>query len=300
MKIKHLKHTEINLQQWDGCIQNAMNPLVYAESWYMDIVSPNWEALVSENYEYVMPLPVKRKFGISFVVQPPVTQQLGIFSSHRIDENIMAHFIQKIPYRSYHLCFNEQNMCRKGVKHPNFILNLNQNYEPVFSSYSTNTKRNIKKSQQHHIEIKMNVPINDFLEFYHSIQKNYRDLPKTKVNLLLQASLKKDKATIYGAYNEDNNLISALYLLHSHQRLIYLLPVSNKEGKENLAMFKMVDEITRQYANSDVLLDFAGSNVRNVARFYESFGADIVFYTELKRCSINDFIKHFCFWKSLY
>jgi hypothetical protein len=79
MKIKHLKHPEINRQKWDACIQNACNSLVYAESWYLDIVSPNWEALICGDYEYVMPLPIKRKLGISFLVQPPINAAIGCF-----------------------------------------------------------------------------------------------------------------------------------------------------------------------------------------------------------------------------
>jgi hypothetical protein len=89
MEIKHLAHIEIDRQKWDACILNACNSLVYAESWYLDIVSPNWEALILGDYEYVMPLPVKKKFGVSFLVQPPLTQQFGIFSSNKIDEEII-------------------------------------------------------------------------------------------------------------------------------------------------------------------------------------------------------------------
>jgi hypothetical protein len=76
-----------------------------------------------------------------------------------------------------------------------------------------------------------------------------------------------------------------------------LLPISNKEGKDTFAMFKIVDEIIQQYANSSFLLDFAGSNVKNIARFYQSFGAELYYYYETKKWSINDFIKRFCFWK---
>ena len=61
MEIKYLSHNNIDLKKWDICIQNAYNSLIYAESWYLDIVSPNWEALVYNDYEYVMPLPLKRK-----------------------------------------------------------------------------------------------------------------------------------------------------------------------------------------------------------------------------------------------
>ena len=297
MKIRHLKHSEINLQEWDNCVQNAVNSLVYAESWFLNIVSPNWGALVADDYEFVMPLPVKRKYGVSFLVQPPLTQQLGVFSSHQIDGNIVEEFIKKIPYRSYHLNFNEQNSCTKVVKRTNFLLDLNRDYEILFAKYSNNTKRNIKKAQQYHIEIKEDVPVNDFLEFYHSIEKNYKELPQTKLDNLVLESLRRCKATIYGAYNQNGKLISALFLLHSHQRLIYLLPVSNQEGKEVLVMFKMVDNIIQKHSNTNCLLDFAGSNVKNIARFYDGFGTSLHFYNEVKHWSINDFIKRFYFCK---
>jgi len=270
--------------------------LVYAESWYLDIVSPNWEALMLGDYEYVMPLPVKKKYGISFLVQPPLTQQLGIFSSNIIDEKIVVSFIKKIPYRSYHLCFNEQNTYNKGIKLPNYILNLNKDYDTIFSNYSKNTKRNVNKASSYPIDIKTEVTADEFLKFYHTTEKNYRE-PKEKVNRLLKESFEKGKITIYGAYNADNKLISALCLLHSKQRIIYWLPVSNKEGKDTLAMFSIVDKIIKNYANSNFMLDFYGSTIQTIARFYESFGAEINFYSEIKYLSINDFIKRFCFWK---
>jgi len=292
MEIQHLTHIEINRQKWDVCIQNACNSLVYAESWYLDIVSPNWEALVVGDYEYVMPLPVKKKYGISFLVQPPLTQQLGIFSSNSIDENVVESFIQKIPYWSYHLCFNEQNPCNKGRQLPNFILNLDKNYQTFFAAYSKNTQRNIKKSDSYNIVIKKGISANDFLDFYHATEKNYI-IWAEKVNKLVKVALEKDKMTIYGAYNSDDQLISALCLLHSSQRLIYWLPVSNKEGKEALAMFKIVDEMIQHHANSNLILDFEGSKIENIARFYQGFGAEVKPYLEIKRHSVNDFLKHF-------
>ena len=297
MKIRHLTHSEINFQQWDTCIQNATNSLVYAESWFLDIVSPHWGALVADDYEFVCPLPVKRKYGIPFLVQPPLTQQLGVFSSHKVEESIVKQFIQKIPYHSYHLHFNEQNRGGTGIRYVNFVLELNRDYNAIFAEYSNNTKRNIKKTQQYHIDIKADLSANDFLDFYHSIEKNYKELPQTKLDNLVQEAFKREKATIYGAYNEANKLISAIFLLHSHQRLIYLLPVSNQEGKEVLVMFKMVDNIIQKHSNTNCLLDFSGSQVKTIARFYDGFGTSLHFYNEVKHWSINDLIKRFCFWK---
>jgi hypothetical protein len=297
MEIKHLKHIEINLQKWDECIQNAVNSLVYAESWFLDIVSPNWEALILGEYEYVMPLPVKKKYGISFLVQPPLTQQLGVFSKNKIDESLIESFIKKIPYRSFHLDFNEQNPFSKGIKQQNFVLNLAKDYNKIFSAYSTNTKRNLKKQDNCFIEIKADIAADAFLKFYHATEKNYAVAPDSKVNKLIHESLKKNKITLYGAYNKAHQLISALCLFHSTQRIIYWLPVSNNEGRDTSAMFKIVDVIIQKYANSNLVLDFYGSNVKSIARFYENFGAELFYYYLIKHWSINDFIKRFRLWK---
>ncbi len=57
--INYLKHDQIDQQRWDDCIAHAPNGLVYAWSWYLDIVHPGWEALVEivdDKYLSVMPL----------------------------------------------------------------------------------------------------------------------------------------------------------------------------------------------------------------------------------------------------
>jgi hypothetical protein len=180
---------------------------------------------------------------------------------------------------------------------PDYILNLNKDYEPLFSAYSTNTKRNVKKACNADIEIRKNLSANEFLDFYHATEKNYSSEPTEKINKLVKESLERGKITIYGAFNKDYQLISTLCLLHSFQRIIYWIPVSNNEGKETLAMFRIVDEIIKNYANSNFVLDFYGSSIKTIAHFYESFGAELNFYSETKHWSINDFIKRFCFWK---
>jgi hypothetical protein len=39
MPIKHLEHSEIDYEKWNKSILHAKNQLVYAETWYLDIVS---------------------------------------------------------------------------------------------------------------------------------------------------------------------------------------------------------------------------------------------------------------------
>ncbi len=80
--MKLLSRREIDSKKWDDCILNSPSCVLYAQSWYLDIFSPNWKAFVWEKndyYEAVFPLPINRKFLISCVIQPLFVQQLGFF-----------------------------------------------------------------------------------------------------------------------------------------------------------------------------------------------------------------------------
>ncbi|OIP03307.1 MAG: hypothetical protein AUJ97_04685 [Bacteroidetes bacterium CG2_30_32_10] len=61
MEIRYLKHKEIDKDKWDNCIEKAFNGIIYAYSWYLDIVSENWDALIEDDYKTVFPLTQKKK-----------------------------------------------------------------------------------------------------------------------------------------------------------------------------------------------------------------------------------------------
>jgi len=79
--IRHLRHSEIDKEKWDAALSKCHQPLLFAQSWYLDLVSPKWGALIRGDYEEMMPLPVKSKFGFKYLVQPNFTAQLGVFST---------------------------------------------------------------------------------------------------------------------------------------------------------------------------------------------------------------------------
>ena len=79
--IQYIANDNLDYEKWDKCIIGSVNGNFYAKSWYLDIVSPNWKALIQDDYKAVFPLPIKKRLGISYISQPLFTQQLGIFSS---------------------------------------------------------------------------------------------------------------------------------------------------------------------------------------------------------------------------
>ncbi|MEI7803415.1 MAG: hypothetical protein WCI97_12250, partial [Bacteroidota bacterium] len=93
MKPHYLKHAEIDKTKWDHCVKNSINHLPYCYSWYLDVVSPGWEALISGAYKYIFPLTHRRKARINYLYQPYFTQQLGLFSSKKFSQKILNEFL---------------------------------------------------------------------------------------------------------------------------------------------------------------------------------------------------------------
>ncbi|MBP7151840.1 MAG: peptidoglycan bridge formation glycyltransferase FemA/FemB family protein [Paludibacteraceae bacterium] len=283
MPIKHLEHSEIDYEKWNKSILQAKNQLVYAETWYLDIVSPDWEALVADDYEYVMPLPVKTKYAIPYLVQPILTQQLGIFSASEISEIIIKEFLKKIPYPSYELNFNEENFIPEAEAFPNYILSLRPSYEQLRAKFSKNTRRNIEKAQQAGLQVRDFLSVNDFLNFYYSLEKKFIFPERSLLEMLIGKGKEKNAVDIFGIFSPHNELIATLCMIHSKKRFTYWIPVSNAVGKKTSAMFLLVDEIIRQNAESEAILDFEGSRIEGIARFYKGFGSEYKPYYVLKR-----------------
>jgi len=283
MQIIHLRNKAIDYNRWDECIVQSCNHLTYGLSWYLDIVSPDWEALVSKDYEYIMPLPVKSRYGIPYLVQPVLTQQLGIFSNKIINESIVEEFIKQIPYFSYELNLNEANFYSKALIFPNFILNLNQSYDQLQAGYSKNTKRNLDKAAKLKLTVLSGLTAESFLAFYFSVEKHFLSPQEQVLDKLIRKGISENALTLFGVNNEKEELIAGLCILNTADRITYLLPVSNQKGKESSAMFLLIDSMIRNEAGKNKILDFEGSRIEGVARLYRGFGAKYHPYYILKK-----------------
>jgi len=283
MQIQHLQHKHIDFRKWDDTILSSANHLGYAYSWYLDIVSPGWEALVTDDYEFIMPLPVKRKYKIPYLVQPVLTQQLGIFSKNEISDEVIQLFIKNIPYYSYELNMNERNFNAEVTKLPNYVLKLNDPYENIQHKYSKNTVRNIEKAQKNNVRIVDKIEIEEFISLFSQVNPNAIAVIKSTYRAILTTGTKNKMITISGAYNTKDELIAGICHFFTGKRIVCLLPVSNAEAKKTSAMFLLIDSLIRTFAETDRIVDFEGSQIEGIARFYRGFGATDQPYYLLKK-----------------
>jgi len=78
--IHYVKREDLMVAKYNDCIENSIQSRIYAFSWYLDIVADNWDVLVLNDYEAVMPVPFRRKFRINYVYPPFWLLELGLFS----------------------------------------------------------------------------------------------------------------------------------------------------------------------------------------------------------------------------
>jgi len=253
--------------------------LVYAESWYLDIVcNSNWNALILNDYEAVMPLPLKSKMGLTYVQQPIWTQQLGVFSTKEITTDLINLFLGEIPKKMALVSLNlgETNFSEHHnlSSKTNLILNLNKSFEKIQASFSSNTKRNCKKTIKENLSIDFDSKnVNEFIHFFkQNIQNPISPFHYSSLEQLITLSIERGKGFI-ALVKHENEIVAASFILKSKNRLIYRTGTSNRKGKDLKAMFFLVESVLKQYDNKEYILDFEGSEIEGVARFYKGFGA---------------------------
>ena len=273
------------MARWDDLIANSTLETIYPYSWYLDTVSENWSALVVDDYRFVMPVVWKKKAGMKYIYQPFYCQQLGVFSREYVHPDLIRKILGMLykKFRFAGINFNIKNMV--GEEAPftvddksNYVMRLDRDYDTHYRSFSSNAKRNIKKSIEFAETIERKLPVEELVrlkrenDVIRRSEEDYRAL----VNLF--ETIQERKAGKIYAIRTGSEITAAAFFAFSKTRAIYLLSASSQKGKEQRGMFRIVDTFIRDYAASGLILDFEGSNIPSVARFFSGFGAQPEIY----------------------
>jgi len=297
--IRYLQQNEINKQKWDECIANASNGLVYAYSYYLDTMSKNWDALVLNDYEAVMPLTWNKKYRVRYLYQPAFTASLGIFGNN-LHQKLIEHFLQSIPekFKLVEIAMNHGNIfiASSDIKtiRNNYTLSLNKDYAELQSSYKENIKRNIKKAQQLGCTIKKNIPVDDVINLSKPAMQlltNVKDDDYKNFEKLYHLLHQQNRAITCGVYSPNKELVASCVYFFSHNRAYYILVGNHPNSKALGASHFLIDSFIKDHCNLNLTLDFEGSDIRNLAFFYSSFGASLETYPFLKINNLPKWVK---------
>lgn len=267
--IRRLHNSAIDKQKWDALVQCSPCADVYALSTFLTIVCPDWHGLILNDYEAVMPLPVKRKVCLKYLVQPIFSQQYSIYSQRSLLPNELNLFRTEIlKFKSIRINLS-MPLFGSEKQRWNYTLDLSKSYADLVSAYSENARRNCKKAQENNLECVQTNSVDSVLQFFFTMdeQKNYTQHEK-QIRSLVNAC----ESEVYEARRGEEKYAVAIFL-KTNSRLYYLFPASSVLGKKYSAMFLLIDTLIRKYAGSNMILDFEGSEIDGVRRFYEGFGA---------------------------
>lgn len=303
MAINYVEHKDIDKVQWDNCISKSVNGLVFAYSWYLDTVCENWDALIEDNYKSVFPLIYRRKFGINYLFQPFFCSQSGVFSYGKINTEIINTFLSKIPKKFRYIdiylnTFNNTTNNSFFIKNTvTYELDLIKPYETIVQEYSENNKRNINKANKKGVTIAKNIKpeliINMFKENRGKLINSYKEKDYQTLLILIYKLIYRKRAEIWGAYTKENNLCAGAFFIGSNNKAHFLFSAINKEGRDNNAMFLLIDRFIHENSNEYLILDFNGSNNPDIARFYKGFGATACVYQHIQQNNLPWFLKPF-------
>lgn len=289
MLIKYIQREHLDEEKYNNCIENSIQSNSYAFSWYLDIVCDNWDVLVLDDYEAVMPIPWRKKYGIKYVYPPLWVLQLGVYSNEAINENeFLTHLFSTFKFvelrmnthNNFELYseFLQLKQCQKLV--------LNTTYSSILSKYRKDRKKDLQKATTADLIEKWNDHPSNLIElFKNNIGKrtpNIKENDYQNLEKLIAICIQKKVGEILAVYDKKNKLVASVFLLKHKNSITKLISSTNLNHRKNGANTFLIDRVIFKYHKDFSVFNFGGSSIKSVASFSKSFGAETEKYHQLK------------------
>jgi hypothetical protein len=285
--VRYLKHGDIDTSRWNNAVENDATCLPYGFTWWLNAVcNGRWDGLVFDDYRAVMPLP-REPFSlrkpISSWARPQVqrpffTQQCGPFGDLRPRDvtELFANLPEGLstfvlPLTENTLATEIPDQYTSGFR-TNYVLDLSPELETIRASYHKDLRRKIRKHG----------PATLLAADPDLVVRNYREKIGPKAGLkakhftcaraLIKAAISNKAGYCYQAQSEDGELLATGFFPHHRGRIINLLPVSTPIGYKREGMALLIDEVIKKHHGPGNALDFEGSDIPGIAKFFSYFG----------------------------
>ncbi len=285
MRIRYLQRNEIDEKKWDACVNRAVNGVVFAQSWYLDLVAEQWDALVDDEYNAVFPIVYKKNLRGLSIYNPPFTRYLGLFSHSELNGFIVNQFIDSIPrkYKRISVFLNPFNSVLENSKRFervfSYNLDLMESQLQITSNLSCNTRNAINRAIALGVFVQKNLSICQIVNFLQANQHSQE--PKFDLNILKRIIVHSTSLGVcqtYGCYTNKNELCAAGVFIRSLGKLHCIFCAQNDEGRDISAAFLLIDSIIAETAPKPLVLEFDGMDKENEFVFSAFASAKVEFF----------------------
>lgn len=284
--VRFVQHQDIDFEKWDAAIATSCDSTVLCTSRYLDLLTggATWHALVVGDYEYVMPLPERKKWGVKYAYTPFFLPQMGVFSKQNIDNQMIGEFIRAIPsgYRQIDLLLNASNdvseLSEKVIALCSHRMSLRDSYDNLFAHYANNTQRNVKSSKKQNLTVSYeNVQIAEIINLFlhnrgreRNVHFHMDDYPV--LQQVAEQLRNEDRLDVGGVYSAEGKLIAGALFVRDDGCIRFWFSGRDNNFAGSRPMFYLLDDYIHRNAGRPLDFDFNGSTNENVARFYRGFG----------------------------
>ena len=289
------------------CEKEPTIPL-FSKDWWLDSVagSDNWDvALIETGGKIVasMPYVIKKKYGLTFLIQPPLSQTLGpwiretdakLANQLSREKDLMQALIEQLPkfdHFSQNWHYSRTNWLPfywkdfKQTTRYTYVLKDLSNLEKVFSEFSHAKRKNIRKAEKI-IKVVYDISANDFYENHKmTLSKQGAEISYSYdlFKRIYQVSYEKNFGRTIAAYDENNHLHAALFIVWDDMSAYDLISTIDPDFRNYGAASLLIREIVCYTSVFAPKFDFEGSMIEPVERSFRQFGAEQVPYFSLTK-----------------
>lgn len=279
--IEFLQHSEIDKAKWNRCVARSLSPSVFADFGMLSLASPDWCALVSGDYQAVMPLIARRKWGISYLCTPIFFSCGGIFTDTPVDDKLLRAFLERIPRRFLRadLLLNENcpDIAQRTLR--SYRLALAQPFEVLAHNFSENCRRNIKSAEKQNLTFSLSGEISEIINLFRrnrGASLSLRDGDYALLESCARYAQEQDWLEICSVSNSEGKLLAGAFMLRDYDKIRFWFSGRNSEQAASKSMFFLISNYLKMRSGASLIFDFNGSMNENIARFYRGFGAEVV------------------------
>lgn len=288
---------------------------IFARDWWLDATAgeKNWDVVLVERGDEVvasLPFEVRRRFGLTTLTQPPLTQTLGPWirptlsatgKSLALTKDWMNALIEQLPPHDKY----EQNWhhtqrnwlpffwrgYRQSTRYTYRIPDLT-NHDILWSGLGSNIKTDIKKAHNRYkLRISQSAVLGDFIRLNEQtfarqgLQVPYQSALIEKLHL---ACTTRKSGRFFIIEDPHGVPHAGAYIIWDENSAYYLMgggdPVLRSSGATSLCLWEAIrfsSTVTRSF-------DFEGSMIEPVERFFRAFGAKQTEYYSIHK--MNSFL----------
>ncbi|TRX72675.1 hypothetical protein [Carboxylicivirga sp. M1479] len=259
MQVKWLRRIDINEKKWNACVQKSTNGYVFAMTWYLDIVCPDWEAVVLADYYAVLPLPVIRKGWFKRVYCPTLIPYTGVINSMPMASEVLWQMIQAIPYKHIELVLNPYNKlpfkALNRHKQERFsVLDLVGDIARIEQQFKPQVEPVVDLYKNKKVAVVRDLDVTEYLTTCQQLDYKPKTIHLVHLRPLLSYALRYQSAGLYTAYNQFNQLIGVAFVLRSNKCLSLIHYASEDDGL--MGIKAIVYHMLRNNAGANLTLEF--------------------------------------------